>query len=95
MFLLGAHISTFEKTSSFAPDQLRTRKLLAHKAEILKLERKTKIKGYSLVPLSVYIVNGKAKLEIGVAKGKREYEKRDAIKERESRREIERSLKEN
>ena len=95
LFLLGAHISTFEKTSSFAPDQLRTRKLLAHKAEILKLERKTKIKGYSLVPLSVYIVNGKAKLEIGVAKGKREYEKRDAIKERESRREIERSLKEN
>ena len=95
LFLLGAHISTYEKTSSFAPDPTRTRKLLVHKAELGKLERKTKIKGFSLVPLRVYLERGLAKIEIGIAKGKREFEKRDAIKNREIKREIERSLKEN
>ena len=95
LFLLGAHISTYDKTSSFAPDPIRTRKLLVHKSELVKLERKTKIKGFSLVPLKVYIEKGLAKIEIGVAKGKKEYEKRNSIKDREIKREIERSLKEN
>ena len=95
LFLLGAHISTYKKTSSFAPDQTRTRKLLVHKTELLKLERKTKIKGLSLIPLKVYIDRGLAKIEIAIAKGKREFEKRDAIKDRVIRREIERSLKDN
>jgi SsrA-binding protein len=94
LFLLGAHISTYDKTSSFAPDPTRTRKLLMHRSEIDKLERKTKVKGFSLVPLKVYIENGLAKIEIGVAKGKKEYEKRNAIKDREVKREIQRSLKE-
>ena len=93
LFLLGAHISTYEKTSSFAPDPFRTRKLLAHKEQIQKIDRKIKVKGFSLVPLKIYIENGLAKLEIGLAKGKKEYEKRETLREKEAKREIERSLK--
>lgn len=95
LFLVGAHISTYEKTTSFAEDPVRTRKLLAHKQEIEKLERKVKVKGYSLVPLKMYLLNSRAKLEIGLAKGKREYEKRESIKERDAKREIDRVLKSN
>ena len=93
LFLVGAHISTYEKTSSFVVDPIRTRKLLAHKEEIEKLDRKVKVKGFSLVPLKIYIKDGKAKLEIALAKGKREFEKRDALREKVTKREIDREMK--
>ena len=93
LFLVGAHISTYEKTSSFVVDPIRTRKLLAHKEEIEKFDRKVKVKGFSLVPLKIYIKDGKAKLEIALAKGKREFEKRDALREKVTKREIDREMK--
>lgn len=93
LFLMGAHISTYEKTSSFVPDPFRTRKLLAHKEEIEKLDRKVKVKGYSLVPLNIYLVKGRAKLTIGLGKGRKEYQKREVLREREVDRELERNWK--
>jgi len=95
LFVVGMHISTYEKTSAFAPDPVRTRKLLAHREEIEKLDRKVKVKGFSLVPLKLYLENNQAKLEIGLGKGKHDYEKREALREKQTAREIMRELKNN
>lgn len=70
----------------------RKRKLLLHKAQILKIENKVKQGGYTIVPLSIYFSDGRAKVEIGVAKGKREYDKRQTLRERQDRREAERAI---
>jgi len=70
----------------------RKRKLLMHKAQIIKISHKTKEGGYTLVPLSIYFLNGKAKVEIAVAKGKREYDKRQALRERQDQREAQRAM---
>jgi SsrA-binding protein len=70
----------------------RKRKLLMHKAQIIKISHKTKEGGYTLVPLSIYFLNGKAKVEIAVAKGKREYDKRQALRERQDQREAQRAI---
>ncbi len=70
----------------------RKRKLLMHKAQIVKISHKTKEGGYTLVPLSIYFLNGKAKVEIAVAKGKREYDKRQALRERQDQREAQRAM---
>ena len=70
----------------------RKRKLLMHKAQIIKISHKTKEGGYTLVPLSIYFLNGKAKVEIAVAKGKREYDKRQALRERQDKREAQRAM---
>ena len=75
------------------PDTKRTRKLLLHKAQIEKLERKTKTSGYALVPLKVYFVRGLAKLSIGLGKGKKLYNKKQTIKDRDALRQAERDLK--
>jgi SsrA-binding protein len=93
VFLLNCHISPYTYGNIQNHDPLRTRKLLLHRREIDKLWGKVSQKGFTLIPLKIYFKNGKAKVEIGVAKGKRKYEKREAIKEKEARREIQRHLR--
>ncbi len=93
VFLHNANIATYDKTSQFAPDPKRTRKLLLHKSQIQKLERKTKIGGYALVPLKVYFVKGLAKLSVGLGKGKKLYNKKQTIKERDALRQAQRDIK--
>lgn len=88
-FLNKMHISPYEKGNIFNRDPLRTRKLLLHKREIAKLMGLVTQKGYSLVPLSVYLKNGKVKVEIGVARGKKLYDKRQDQRERDAKRSIE------
>jgi len=92
-FLLNCHISPYSHGNIMNHDPLRTRKLLLHKREIMKLMGKAAEKGYSLIPLKVYLKDSRVKVEIGLAKGKRFFEKRDSIKAREAKREIERALK--
>ena len=92
-FLFNATISPYPHGNIMNHEPLRTRKLLLHKAEILKLVWKMTQKGYTLIPLKIYFVRGKAKVQIGLAKGKKAYDKRDTIKEKESKREVERVMK--
>ncbi|UCG78089.1 MAG: SsrA-binding protein SmpB [Nitrospirota bacterium] len=92
-FLLNCHISPYSHGNLMNHDPLRTRKLLLHKREIRKLSGQLAQKGYSLVPLKVYLKGPHIKLEIGLAKGKRFFEKRESIKEREAKREMERAMK--
>jgi len=93
IYLLNTHISLYEEGNRFNHDEDRTRKLLLHKREILKLKEKLEIEGYTLVPLKIYFVKNKAKVLIGVAKGKKNYNKKETIKERDIQREMEKSLK--
>ena len=83
LFILNMHISAYESGNIFNHDETRTRKLLAHKKEILKLNSKLNIEGYTLIPVKLYIKDGKAKILIGVAKGKKTYDKKEVIKERD------------
>ena len=92
-FLLNCHISPYSHGNMQNHDPVRTRKLLLHKREIKKLWGKTSQQGFTIIPLKIYFRDGRAKVELGMAKGKRHYEKRAAIKEREAKREIERHLK--
>lgn len=93
IYLLNTHISLYEEGNRFNHEEDRTRKLLLHKKEILKLKDKLEIEGYTLVPLKIYFVKNKAKVLIGVAKGKKNYNKKETIKERDIQREMEKSLK--
>lgn len=93
IYLLNTHIFLYEEGNRFNHDEDRTRKLLLHKKEILKLKDKLEIEGYTLVPLKIYFVKNKAKVLIGVAKGKKNYNKKETIKERDIQREMEKSLK--
>jgi SsrA-binding protein len=90
--LLNAHISPYDPAARQNHDPLRPRRLLLHKKEIGKLNDKIKLKGYTIVPLRMYLVKGRAKLEIALARGKRQYDKRQAIAERDSQRDIQREL---
>jgi len=92
-FLLNCHISPYSHGNILNHDPLRTRKLLMHREEIDRLSGKAATKGYTLIPLKIYFKDSYAKVEIGVAKGKRLYEKREKIKEREAKRAIERVMK--
>lgn len=92
-FLLNCHISPYSHGNIQNHDPLRTRKLLLHKKEISKLWGNISQKGLTIIPLKIYFKKGKAKVEIGLAKGKRQYEKRESIKEKEANREIERHMK--
>ena len=92
-YILNMHITNYDK-AVFKEEETRTRKLLLHKDEILKINDKVSIKGFTLVPLRLYFKNGKAKLEIGVAKGKHTYDKKESIKERDIKRETDKALKE-
>ena len=93
MFLYNVHISPYEQGNIFNKDPLRSRKLLLHKAEIAKLMGLTTIKGYSLVPLSFYLKNGRVKVQLGLARGKKLYDKRQDLKEQAVRRDVEQSAK--
>ncbi len=93
VFLLNCHISPYSHGNIMNHDPLRTRKLLLNRKEIERLRGKIQQKGYTLVPLKIYFKGPFAKVEIGVAKGKRTYEKREAIKEREDKRAIEKAMK--
>ncbi len=93
VWIYGMHVSPYEKGNIFNKDPLRVKKLLMHKAEINKLLGKTKEKGYTLVPLEVYFSHGKAKVQIGLARGKKLYDKREDIAKKDQRREAEKQFK--
>lgn len=94
LFLIGAHITPMPQASTHVkPDPVRTRKLLLHEAEIAKLIGKVERAGYTLVPLDLHYKGGRVKCEIGLAKGKKQYDKREAEREREWQREKQRVLK--
>ena len=92
-WLENVHISEYTAGNRFNHDPLRRRKMLLHKKQIVQLGQKTSAKGVTLVPLKVYLKNGFAKVLIGVATGKHEYDKRETIKRRDQEREIQRTLK--
>jgi len=93
IFLLNANISLYPHGNITNHEPLRTRKLLLHREEIRKLTSKITQKGFTLIPLKFYFQRGKAKVLIGLAKGKKTYDKRETIKEKESKREVERAIK--
>ncbi len=93
VFVYRMHVSPYEKGNIFNKDPLRVKKLLLHKYEINKLLGKIKEKGYTLVPLQVYFKDGKVKVEIGLARGKKLYDKREAIAKKDQRREAEKEFK--
>lgn len=92
-FLYNVHISSYEQGNLFNHDPLRTRKLLLHKKQIKKLAEEQKQSGVTIVPLKIYLKDGFAKVLIGVAKGKKQYDKREALKEKDMKRDIQRTLK--
>lgn len=93
VYIYGMHISPYEKGNIFNKDPMRVKKLLMHKYEIMKLSGKIAEKGFTLVPLQVYFKDGKAKVEIGLARGKKLYDKRQDIAKKDARRETEREFK--
>ena len=95
MFVIGMHISPYEMGNRFNRDPMRKKKLLLHKREIIKLFGQSQQQGLSIIPLSIYLKNGRAKLEIGLCKGKKLYDKRAVQAKKDSDRQIERTLKEN
>jgi len=92
VWLWNAHISPYNPASQFGHEPTRTRKLLLHRGEIERLNGKVKERGLTLVPLRLYFKNGRAKIELALARGKKQHDKREAIREREQRREIDREL---
>jgi SsrA-binding protein len=93
-WLIGAHIAPYEQGNRNNHEPTRTRKLLLHRDQISELVGRTQAKGFTLVPLKLYIRNGMAKLELGIGRGKKAYDKRRTIAERDARRELERATKE-
>ncbi|HAG56773.1 MAG TPA: SsrA-binding protein [Ruminococcaceae bacterium] len=93
LFVRGMHVSPYEQGNIYNHDPFRTRKLLAHAREIRKLGELSQAEGYSLVPLSVYFKDGKVKVELAVAKGKKLYDKRASIAERDADRDMDRNIK--
>ena len=93
VYIYSMHISPYEKGNIFNKDPLRVRKLLLHKTEIITLASKLKEKGLTLVPLRVYFKNSLVKVELGLARGKKNYDKRDSIAKKDQQRDIDRSLK--
>jgi SsrA-binding protein len=94
MWLMNVHIAPYEPASRQNVDPYRDRKMLMHRKEILRLFGRAQEKGLTLIPLRLYLKKNKAKVEIGLARGKKEYDKREAIAKRESTREIDRAVKE-
>jgi len=94
IFIRNMHVSPYEKGNIFNKDPLRDRRLLLHKEEILRLLGYTSQQGYTLIPLSLYLKNGRVKVNIAVAKGKKNYDKRDAMLEKAAKRDIDRQMKE-
>ena len=94
LFVVGMHVSPYEHGNIFNRDPLRKRRLLMHKREIMKLHGLVAQKGMSLIPLSLYFKNSHVKVELGLCRGKKMYDKRDSIAERDANREIDRKMKE-
>ena len=94
MFVIGMHISPYEQGNIFNRDPMRKKKLLLHKKEIIKLQCQNCVQGLSIIPLEMYIRNGRAKLQIGLCKGKKLHDKREVAAKRDAQRTIERTLKE-
>lgn len=94
LYLMNVHISEYEQGNIHNHDPIRTRKLLMHKGEISKLIGLTKEKGYSIIPIKVFLKNGFAKIDIALAKGKKQYDKRETMKRKDANREMQRALKE-
>jgi len=92
LWLWNAHISPYGPASQFGHEPTRSRKLLLHRAELDRLHGKVKERGLTLVPLRLYFKRGRAKLELALGRGKKQHDKRDAIREREVRREIDRAI---
>lgn len=93
MVLMNAHISPYSHGNRFNADPTRSRKLLLHRKEIKRFTGKVRERGYSLIPLSIYFKNGKAKVEIALAKGKKQFDKRETLKKKTAEREIERAFR--
>ena len=93
IFLISAHISPYDQGNRFNHEPRRNRKLLMHKSEILRLLGKTREKGYTLVPLKIYLSHGLAKVELALASGKDLYDKRQSAAEKDAKREVERTLR--
>lgn len=93
VFIVGMNISPYEMGNRFNHEALRERKLLLHKSEIRKLIGKLNEKGYTLVPLRLYIKNGKVKIELGLGKGKAVYDKKKSIQDRDMKRDMQRDIK--
>ncbi|MBN1572007.1 MAG: SsrA-binding protein SmpB [Deltaproteobacteria bacterium] len=93
VFLVGAHITPYPYGTHKNHDPMRERKLLLHKREIKRLYGKSRERGYTLVPLTIYFKNGRAKVEIGLGKGKAKYDKRESIKRKDEKRDMERAMK--
>ena len=96
IYLFGSHISPLPTASTHVtPDPVRTRKLLLHSAEIAKLVEKVERSGYTMVPLNLHYKGGRIKCEIGLAKGKKQHDKRDTERDRDSQREVQQAMKQN
>lgn len=93
LFVMGMHISPYEQGNIFNRDPFRSRKLLMHKAEIRRLQALSQADGYSLIPMRIYLKDGRVKLELAVAKGKKLYDKRHSIAERDAKRDMDRKMK--
>jgi len=93
VFLLNTHISSYEQGNRFNHDETRTRKLLLNKNEILKLKNKVELEGYTLIPLKIYFKGSHAKVALGVCKGKKNYDKKEVLKEKDIQRELEKNNK--
>lgn len=93
MWLLNVHIPTYDQASHYGHEPLRPRKLLLHKKEIRQLQSRVMEKGITIVPLQIYLKKGRAKIELGLAKGKKNYDKRDSLRDKDTKRQIERALK--
>lgn len=94
-FLLNMHIAPYDKGNIFNHDPLRTRKLLLHKIEITRLRQKSEEKGFTIIPTKIYLKHGLVKVEIALGKGKKNYDKREALKERDDKRMMDRIIKNN
>ncbi len=92
-FVLNMFIAPYKQGNIFNHDETRTRKLLLHKKEIKKLEEKIKLKGFTLVPLKIYFKSGRAKMLLGICRGRKSYDKREMIKERDLKKEAAKNLK--
>ena len=93
LYLLNSNISEYTNGNRFNHEETRTRKLLAHKKEILKLKNKLELQGNTLIPLKMYFKNGKLKVQLGIAKGKKNYNKKETIKNRDLEREAQKYMK--
>jgi SsrA-binding protein len=91
-FLIGVHISPYDQGNRFNVDPVRRRRLLLHKSEIRKLQSEVRERGFTLVPLAMYFKNGRVKISLALARGKKLYDKRDALAKRDAERELEREM---